>query len=334
MLVGEDDKLQRNLLLSAIIIFSLIVPHAHGNEKLVIKKLLHRAAIQLIAATNICLWDYIGEQACASMFTPEGQKKRKLLKAVNNLVCSTPCGSAAPFNFIVKSGKEEPAYFNLAGGHKIASTQLNGLGTPIYINIDLFFKKSYLGSYEPLGMAEMSSLIFHELGHQLGYTDHLYLDQLAEEITQKLPQERRLYHEIVIAKKHVYLDEYTTWNGSHRSSSLVLNLTNALVDLSPYINEKLQAIQFCKEISLKKPFWHTKNLHWVDNEVTSQGTHISLKGFLQVGCLWKLYDNVSTLVDGKFQFQFLLKPTPNDPAQFVLSDINLRIDHRIDYKDE
>lgn len=77
-----------------------------------------------------------------------------------------------------KSGKEEPNFFLIDGNIKIAKTWTEK-GAPIYFNTDLLYRVSQTGDIVPYSISRSTSLLLHELGHQIGVEDCQLLDQMA-----------------------------------------------------------------------------------------------------------------------------------------------------------
>lgn len=91
--------------------------------------------------------------------------------------------SASPVKF--ESERSRPGFFVLDGELKIAKTG-SQVGSPIYFNVDLLYRRNMEGRFESITVAEAVAFLVHELGHHAGERDHVKLDLLGLKVSQSV----------------------------------------------------------------------------------------------------------------------------------------------------
>lgn len=89
------------------------------------------------------------------------------------------------------SGQANPGFFDTAPGqsHRVARTEL-APGATVYINVD----QLYLADGNPaLDLGAITAILFHEFGHQAGYSDHQQLDRIGARIRGSLADRTMRY---------------------------------------------------------------------------------------------------------------------------------------------
>lgn len=91
---------------------------------------------------------------------------------------------------IFLSGKAVPGLFDSPYDQEVrlAKTALSP-DAPILINLDLIYKRTH-GELEIMAMPVMVASLVHELGHQVGFEDHSYLDFLGSRVRRLLEREQ------------------------------------------------------------------------------------------------------------------------------------------------
>ena len=112
-----------------------------------------------------------------SRFCVQNEKQRSDLIKIRNL-SSRNYKNVSKIKFA--SSQVYPQLFETDDSHtnRLAVTGLNE-NDPIYVNLDLLYTENDKGiSYPALNFNEIVAILVHELGHNIGETDHNYLDFL------------------------------------------------------------------------------------------------------------------------------------------------------------
>lgn len=83
------------------------------------------------------------------------------------------------------SENEKPDFFHINGEVKVAKTG-SEVGSPIYVNLDLLYTKTTLGTIEPMGIPMALAILVHEFGHHVSRASHTELDLLGVKLSMFL----------------------------------------------------------------------------------------------------------------------------------------------------
>lgn len=129
-------------------------------------------------------------------------------------------------------------FFTLQNSLKIAKTS-NYVGSQIFINLDLIYKKNMSGNTLPLSIASAASILLHEFGHHHGFYDHDKLDSLGTKVRNLIERDMiKVPWSIFNIHDHAL---YINYMSSKESSTLLLVLKNQMIDLSDKIIESFDS---------------------------------------------------------------------------------------------
>lgn len=120
-------------------------------------------------------------------------------------------------------------FFTLQNSLKVAKTS-DYVGSKIYINLDLIYKKDTRGNTLPLSIASAASILIHEFGHHHGIDDHDQLDSLGTKVRNLIERDMiKVPWNIFNFHDHAL---YINYMSSRESSTLLLIFKNQMVDLT------------------------------------------------------------------------------------------------------
>jgi hypothetical protein len=142
-----------------------------------------------------------------------------------------------PIKYVI--GKETPGFFFLDGNVRVAKTSYVA-GDAIYVNRDLLYDRQGRAISLPTAI----TILFHELGHQVGYKDHDFLDLVGSKIGLFVSHETTL-----ISFLHMEKDSQIGRNKvlklktiAHERAKEMLTLesSNKTIPLSPLIESTIK----------------------------------------------------------------------------------------------
>lgn len=168
------------------------------------------------------------------------------------------------------SEKEKPGFFSINGNLKVAKTWTDR-GAPIFFNTDLLYTKDYQGDIIPYSIAQATSLLIHELGHQVGIVDCHMLDRLATKV--ELEMREQMQELKFNLGSHRITVSYTGYVDQEKKQQSIFTVASSdhLIDLTDYLYQQIKCpSQVLNElVSLKLENIHrTLNFTSTENELT------------------------------------------------------------------
>lgn len=157
---------------------------------------------------------------------------------------------------IFLSGKAVPGLFDSPSDQEVrlAKTALSP-DAPILINLDLIYKRTH-GELEIMAMPVMAASLVHELGHQVGFEDHSYLDFLGGRVRRLLEREQNRVGRMLSQDGRI---EMTSINlGSHSLPRLFMTFGNILMSFDGEMTNVLR----CKRERTIVRSARIENQHW------------------------------------------------------------------------
>jgi len=179
---------------------------------------------------------------------------------------------------VFAKGSEYESFFyspELDRAPRMAKTGFS-IDYPIYINVDQAYA---MANTNP---RYWIALLIHELGHQIGFADHTYLDQLGNKVLSATTFDTDTISVSIPGNKEIKL---TVQNYSHRRgiSDLYLTLDNRIMSVQQW-KSTTRLKNICKGMSFHDA--KIENLHWESRgEVVTQGLfRVQAKGWMKVNC--------------------------------------------------
>lgn len=163
------------------------------------------------------------------------EQEKQILQKISAIAAENASNAK---RLVFLSGQKHPEIFNTTPEelHRLAVTT-HTPGDIIYVNGDLLYSEA---GKPLLSMGEIISILIHEIGHQTGEKHHQFLDVIGSKLRNYYLQ-NSLSYEIEKANKML---TFTVLNqkGHYSSGQLIYQSDSKVTNLTPSINEKIQAI--------------------------------------------------------------------------------------------
>jgi hypothetical protein len=141
------------------------------------------------------------------------------------------------------SEKKQPGFFILNGEMKLAKTG-SKVGSPIFVNRDMLYTRSSLGTIHAMSIADALAMLVHEIGHHVSDASHEALDLLGVKVSMFL-------------QNQIQTTPLLPWNDQISATivqpqaaqafpQILLNVSDEILDLSKAFQDSV----FCPKMTI------------------------------------------------------------------------------------
>lgn len=179
---------------------------------------------------------------------------------------------------IFLSGKSNPGFFDAEHDPEVRLAKTGFTqDAPIFVNLDLLYRKTG-DVVEMLPVPVMIASLVHEIGHNVGLTDHAYLDFLGARVRQMVEREYQRTHRQLTETTRIEMVSINL--GAYSLPRLSLTVGDKLVSFEKELYQVLQ----CRNGSTPKAA-RLSNQHWERPMEFSQNWVAPFRAWVTLTCM-------------------------------------------------